>query len=224
MLALLLAVAITPSAVPPVAAPPDGVYHYIAQSLGQSVGKVTITVTHDGSTMLVREVAVAKFNGAKLSASSVMTLGANLDPSAYQATYISGGATTPVSVSLTSTQATEMVGGNNILFALQPKTTHFAVVDGSLLSGFFLLPAQLQAWYHASVTGIAPMYAEHGGPVTLSAILGTSQEARPRSVPATDIELDMTGPVPFTEWFDPKSFLLDQLDVISQGIAVIRRR
>jgi hypothetical protein len=78
---------------------------------------------------------------------------------------------------------------------------HFVVLDFGPFSGYFALPAQMQAWSDTPVVAIMPMYAQ-GMPI---AIDKTFKPDRPKTVPASDAEISVNNPVAFTVWYDPRT-------------------
>ena len=48
--------------------------------------------------------------------------------------------------------------------------------------------------------------------------------ARPADVAASDASISLTGQIPLTIWYDPTTYLTDEVDVPSQGLVVTRNR
>lgn len=209
-----------PPAAAAVAAPSDGTYTYQASLGGTPIGKTVITVKRSGGVLTVSEAANASVQGSAGSAKTSMTLSASLVPTAYAATYAMAGRSMHDRVVLDGASATETTPGGTKTFALQPETKQFVILDGSMLGGFFILPAQLHAWNDPTVFGLAPMY-DAGVPISPDAALTPD---RPAGVPPEDVALSVTSPVAFTEWYDPRTMLLDEMSVPAQSIEVERVR
>jgi hypothetical protein len=104
-------------------------------------------------------------------------------------------------------------------YDLAADTKHFVVLDMGPFSGWFALPAQMQAWNDAPAVAIVPAMAS-GIPISPDSAAKT---ARPQSVPASDSAISVVTPMPFTLWFDPKTLLVDRLDFPTQGVSVVRQ-
>ncbi len=93
------------------------------------------------------------------------------------------------------------------------------VLDFGPFTGYFMLPAQMQAWNDPPVMAIMPIYAQ-GMPIAIDKTLTPD---RPKSVPQTDAQISIKSPVQFTVWYDPKTLVVDQLDVPAEGLSVARQ-
>lgn len=195
-----------------------GTYSYHATLNGQPSGTSSIVVTHIGTTTEIAETTSGTIDGINASAKAAMTLGNTLVPTAYSGSYAGAGQSATSSVSFSAATA-QVTGPSGILsFALIPPATHFAILDGALLAGFIALPAEMQTWSGAPAQAIAPVY---GRSVTL-ALVSTAATPRPDDVPKIDATIGFAGPYPFTLWYDPSTFIVDELDIPSQGIIVTR--
>lgn len=213
-LALTLAVALGP------AAPADGTYHYTLSVAGQAIGKTAIVVKRGATGMTVAETGDANFNGQALSGTAALTLDGALTPSAYSGAYTAMGRTTHASVAFTANTATETSDNGSVSFSLTSDSKRFVVLDASMFAGFFVLPAQMAAWNDIPVYAIAPMYGR-GAPF---AVDSTLKPDRPKTVPAADADLSVSSPVAFTIWYDPKTLVVDEMDVPAQTATFVRAR
>lgn len=193
-------------------APPPGTYAYTATVAGKRVGTATITVTDNG-VIEIAERAVGSLNGQPGSAQAVLTLGSDLAPTAYTGNYEIAGAQQHTDVTLTPTTAT--IGSQAI--ALTPGATHFVVVEPGLMAGIFALPAEMHAWNDAPALAVMPSLAQ-GFPIVPSASTGP----RPAGVATSDVALGFGGQFPFTIWYDPNTFVTDEVDVPGQNLVVSR--
>lgn len=210
-LMLLAATAGTP-AIPP------GTYTYSATLAGKAVGTSTLTVKA-GPPIEIDEQASAGSGAQGNSAKSVMTLGPDLAPLTYTGDYVTAG--NPMSVAATLTATTATVGKQS--FQLTGSTKHFIVAELGLTSGLFVLPAQMQAWNNGAVLVVLPAMAATVGTMAIvpdNSLAGT----RPASVPAQDAVLAIGGQYPFTIWYDPSTYVPDEMEIPGQNVVVTRVR
>lgn len=216
MLALVfvLAAAGTP------AMPADGAYSYAVSVGGAPAGKTTIRLMHTPGGVQLTESASASYGGADFAGSATLDLDANLAPTSYAAVYNPPGRTVHAALVFDGKTANETGDNGSSAFALDANTKNFAVLDGTLFAGFFMLPAQLRAWNAQSVTAVSPMFG-HGGAVALDAAL---KPDHPKDVPAADVPLSVSDPVAFTLWYDPSTLVVDELVVPQQDATYARLR
>lgn len=200
-----------------------GTYQYTALLNGQPAATSTITVAHTGNATNIDEDSSGSLAGMHLSGKATMVLGADLAPTQYNGSYESASQKATVMVALTPTAATiagsAAVGGSQAL-ALSANTRHFVVIEPGLLAGLFALPAQLESWKDPAVTAIAPM----SGRAEALATDPASAQARPSDVPAQDAVLSFGGRFPFTIWYDPTTFVPDEVIVPMQHVVITRAR
>jgi hypothetical protein len=210
VLAILLAAAIAP-----------GTYTYNASLAGANVGTSVLVVKSVGTSTEIDEKVTGSISGSGASASDTLVLGADLAPLTYQMNATEDGS--PLKDSATSANTTMNiidVHGKNASFDLAANTKHFVVADFGLFAGLLPLPAQMRAWDNAPVLVVVPML---GRSVALAPD-ATASAQRPASVPANDVALVFSGEAPFTIWYDPATFVPDEIDVTSQGLIVTRQR
>ena len=198
---------------------PPGTYTYNASVNGQSIGSSVITVASNGSNTVLNEKGSGVAQGQAAASNATLTLGPDLSPMAYQASGSLGTQALKDSATFSGTTAsvTGMQGTQS--FNLSAPATHFVVVDLGSFAGFLALPAQMKAWNNSSVLAIVPSYAQS---LTLAPD-ATLQPARPAGVPASDTVLAFGGHVPFTVWYNPSTYVTDEVDVASQGLSVTRK-
>ncbi len=216
MLALVFVVA---AATAP-ATPADGAYTYAVSVGGASAGKTTIQLTHTSGGVQLTETASASYNGAEFSGTSTLNLDGSLAPASYTAVYSPPGHTVHTALAFKGNTANETADNGNMAFTLGASTKNFAVLDGTMFAGFFILPAQLRAWNAQSFTAVSPMFG-HGGAIALDAAL---KPDRPKDVPAADVPLSVSDPVEFTLWYDPATLVVDELVVPQQDATYARLR
>src|SRR5580700_3405707 len=202
--------------------PAAGEYRYSASMAGQNIGGWSISVRDQNGGMQIDETSSASFAGMQMSANASLALGSDLAPMSYTGNYRMAGQNPSVSVTLTPSAAT-VAGAMTTApqrVALAANTRHFVVVEPGLLAGLFALPAQLAAWKDPSVTCITPATAQ-------AQSLGTnavSPSARPAGVDAGDAVLSIDHPIALTIWYDPGTFVPDEIVVPSQNAVVTRVR
>ncbi|MDQ2681000.1 MAG: hypothetical protein M3Y21_08275 [Candidatus Eremiobacteraeota bacterium] len=220
MLPLILTLALNGSA--PVT-PADGTYTYSSSLSGQKLGTTTLTVKHSATGLSVEESASATIAGQAVAATTTQVVNSQLTPTSYDANYNNAGQKLHAALSFangSAKQTSDVAQLSNKSYDLTANAKGFVIIDGALVGGFFLLPAQMAQVSGGPVIGIAPVYGQ-AFPISADT---TAKPARPAAVPATDVSLSVGSPVPFTEWYDPKTMLFDELDVPSQNIIITRTR
>jgi hypothetical protein len=200
-----------------------GTFTYAATLNGARTGSSTLTVTRDGSATEVAERASGTIDGMQLAAQATLTVGADLAPTAYNGSYHSGAMATTVTAALTADSATvinSQTGGTPQTLSLTGGAQHFVVIEPGLIAGLFALPAEMEAWNDAPVLAVAPSYAR-GQEI---AVEKSASPVRPAGVPAGDAVLAIGGRLPFTIWYDPATFVPDQIAVPSQDAVITRVR
>jgi hypothetical protein len=219
---MLAAIALTLALSAP-ALPASGVYRYNASVGGTPAGTSTLQVGGSSGAATIAENASGSLNGMAFSGKATLSLGADLSPSTYGGSYTIAGQNPTVSVTIEGNTATvdgPAASGGKQTISLGPQASHFVVVEPGLLAGMFVLPAQMHAWNDAPVLAIAPAYARS----EMLSIDPSAQPARPAGVPAQDVALSLGGRVPFTIWYDPATFVPDEIVVPSQNASVTRIR
>jgi len=216
---LLFFVALVLGAASP-ALPADGAYSYAGSLAGQPSAKTTITVNHAGDAIRLTESAAANVGGDSQTAQTVLALDASLAPTSYTASYTAMGKTLHSTLTFNGTTAKQSGdAAPSATFTLPAGAAHFVVLDGSMFSGFFALPSQLRAWGNPAVVAVAPMF-NRSYPI---AVDPSVKPRRPAGVPATDEALAFSSPIAFTIWYDPTTFVVDEMDAPGEEATVIRQ-
>jgi len=208
-LAVALAMPLTPT---------DGSYTYAVSVGGSPAGKTTVTVAHTGAGIQLAETAAANYNGSDFAGTATLSLDNALAPAQYGAVYSPPGRTIHTALVFKANNATESGDNGGTTFSLSAGTKHFAVLDGTLFTGFFILPSQLRAWNTQTFTAVSPMFG-YGGAMAADAALKAD---RPKNVPAADLRLSVSDPIAFTIWYDPATLVVDEVDVPQQGASFVR--
>lgn len=219
MLATILLAALS-SAVPALA---PGTYTYTATYQGAQSGASTLVVRRTGDTTTIQENASGVINGLQVAGTVTLNLGADLGPTVYNGSYDSGALHSVVTVTVAKTSAT-LVGtttsGVQMMFPLKPPARHFVIIEPGLMAGLFALPAQMQAWQYDPILAVAPSIGKGEN----YALDTTAKPQRPDGVPAQDTQITFGGPLAFTIWYDPATYVPDAVVVPSQDAVVTRVR
>lgn len=215
---MMLAAILTVAAATAPVTPADGVYAYAVSVGGVAAGKTTINLVHTAAGLQLTESATANYGGADFAGGATLILDGNLAPASYAAVYNPPGRTIHAALAFSGDTASQTGENGAMAFTLGANTKNFAVLDGTLFSGFFILPAQLRAWNARSVTAVSPMF-EHGGAI---AIERAPKGGRPKDVPAADLSLSVSDPIEFTLWYNPATLVADELVVPQQDAAYVR--
>ncbi len=202
-----------------VQAPADGTYAYVMSMNGAQIGRSAVTVTRDRTgNVVLSETASGDMNGRSGSIDDVLTLDSTLSPLHYLANAsIADSRNMKTTLTFKGGQATQ--GGDvHKTYDLAANAKHFVVFDFGPFTGYFAFPAQMRAWNDVPVTAIIPMYAQ-GMPISIDRSLKVE---RPKSVPQADVPITVATPVQLTLWYDPKTLVVDELDVPVEGVQVVR--
>lgn len=200
-----------------------GTYTYTGTYQGVQSGTSTVTVRRNGATTTIEEKASGSINDMQVAGTVSLNLGADLAPTVYNGSYDSGALHTVVTVTVSPTSATLVgtnTGGAQLAFPLKPPAQHLIVVEPGLMAGLFGLPAEMQAWNYDPILAVAPSIAK-GESYALDT---TAKPQRPDGVPAQDTQITFGGPLAFTIWYDPATYVPDAVVVPSQDAVVTRVR
>jgi hypothetical protein len=214
MFALLLAASLLAPA------PPDGTYSYTSTMNGAEIGKTSITLSRAANgDVVLSEAGSGNMNGQSGSVQDTLTLDAQLQPKTYSSlASIADSRNMKATISFDGGQARQ-TGDVNKVYDLPAGTKHFVLTDVGPFSGFFMLPAQMRAWRDEPVVALVPNFAQ-SVPLTLDAAL---RPDRPAGVPAADAQMSFTNLVQLTVWYNPRTLVVDRVDVPSEGLIVTRK-
>lgn len=216
MLPLILAAALSA----PSPAPADGTYTYLMSMNGSQIGTTAVTVTRDPlGNVVLSESESGTMNGRSGAIKDTLKLGPTLSPLQYLANAsIADSRNMKTVLAFKGDEATQS-GDVTKTYDLVASAKHFVVLDFGPFTGYFAFPAQMQAWDNQPVVAIIPMYAQ-GMPISVDQSIAVN---RPQSVPAADAHVTVASPVQFTMWYDPKTLVVDELDVPAEGVQVVRK-
>lgn len=200
-------------------APPDGTYTYVSTMNGAQIGKTAITVKRSAQNIVLTEAGSGSMNGENGSVQDTLTVDAQLAPSTYVAdASLADSRNMRASVAFSATQA-QQTGDVTKTYPLAGAAKHFVLMDVGPFSGFFMIPAQMHAWKGAAVTAIIPNFAHS---MTLAPD-AAAPPARPAAVPERDKAYSFNSMVQLTVWYDPGTLVVDEVDVPTQGLVVVRQ-
>ena len=210
--------ALTLAAVTAVAAPADGTYKYVSTMNGSEIARTTIALKHTAQGVQLTENGAGSMNGQSGSVEDTFTLDERLAPSSYVAdASVADSRNMKSTIAFSGSQAKQ--GGDvTKTYALGGASKHFVLMDVGPFSGFFMIPAQMRAWKNASVTAIVPNFG-HSFVLAPDAAL---KPDRPAGLPASDQAYSFSSMVQLTLWYDPRTLLVDEVDVPTQGLVVRR--
>jgi hypothetical protein len=192
-------------------APPDGTYSYDLSVAGQ-VTTSTIKVERKADGLHITDNS--DLTGHIVTATLVLNA-ASLAPASYAATYDVGTEhSQDVSISFGTSVASVNTFGQQTTLAAQPGAPHMVLLDGALPSGFFALPAMAAAARDTSLTAI-----NAGALAAVIVSLNRSISVpRPAGVPSDDVAVSVVSPTAFSIWYNPKTFVMHELDVPLQNV------
>lgn len=200
--------------------PPPGTHRYEAFMSAKSVGKSTVTLARTDTGTKVDERSEAHLPTGDSTSDSTMNLDGALSPTAYKASYTVQDSKMDVVVTFGNREATMTEGTDVKTFPLGGSSKSFVVFDTTMASGFFLLPAQMRVLADADTTALVP----GTGVATFLNPIPDNKPLRPAEVPAGDASLSIAGELPFVEWYDPQTLLVDEVQIPGQGLVVKRLR
>lgn len=200
------------------AVPPAGTYHYVSTMNGAEIGRSAITVASSPAGLVLTEHGAGAMNGQSGSVEDTLTLDDALQPVTYTAlASIADSRDMRSSISFTPSAATQ-TGDVSKVYRLPGNAAHFVLMDVGPFTGFFMLAAQIRAWGAKPVLAIVPNFA-YSQVFTPRAL---ADAAPPAGARAGDAAYAFSGAVSLTVWYDPKTLLVDDVDVPAQGLNVKR--
>jgi hypothetical protein len=215
LLAVIAAATVSSAPVGGAATPPDGTYNYSITQSGSQIGTSTVTVKHSGSDITLHE---AETMGTLTFVVDETVDGTTLDPKTYVASYTKDNYTQTARGAFDRNGATVTFDGvpGSQAFPLSGGNRNAYVLEQSLLTGFFLLPAQIHASRATQFMQVIPSQVL----VLTSRIGATTAGPKPAQVPAQDVALAVQSKVDFDEWYDPNTYVLQAVSVPIQDVLI----
>jgi len=206
-------------------APPDGSYKYAVTRGGSNVGNATLTVKRAAPSVGIHEVET--FGGVTETVDESLD-GGDLSPTSYASSFpVTSDVTVTAHISFYSGGARETVDGvpGSTDFRLESGTKRIVIVDGAMATGFLFLPAQVKSQRLTTFTLLAPSLAD----TYYCKVNATASPPRPAGLPAADVGVTFdgaghSGNTEFVVWYDPTSFVVDEVDVPTQQVTIARVR
>jgi hypothetical protein len=191
---------------------PDGLYHYVVIDSGKPAGTSTIHVSRSNDAIVIEERASPMEEGESSRR--------ELDPATFAVrSYRDGSAQLPfVTLTIDGESATLRRGTSTATLQALPGAP-FVVFD-YYVGSFFGLAAVL----HAAQPSTMSFLDVAGGKVEPMAVSPSIAE-RPDGIPATDASTAVTIEEKIaTLWYDPQTFVLDEMDAPAARISYKRVR
>jgi hypothetical protein len=215
MLFLAAVVAATVAAAPANGSPPDGTYNYSITQSGSQIGTSTVTLKHAGADLTIHE---SETMGDLSFVVDETVDAASLTPKSYVATYTKGTGSQTARAAFDRTGATvslDNVPGTQF-FPLTGGLKNAYVLELSIITGLFLLPAQIHASNASQFLDIIP-----SGVASLpNHVISQAAGPRPAGVPNGDASLSIASRVNFDEWYDPTTYVLHDVSIPMQDVLI----
>lgn len=219
----IASISLAASAVAP--APPDGSYKYAVSRGGSNVGNAALTVKRAAPSVSIHEVET--FGGVTETVDESLD-GGDLSPTSYVSSFpVTSDVAVTAHIAFYSGGARESVDSvpGSTDFRLESGTTRLVIVDGAMATGFLFLPAQVKAQNLTAFTLLAPSLAD----TYYCRVNATASPPRPAGLPSADIGVtfdgtSQNGNTEFVVWYDPTTFIVDEVDVPTQQVTIARVR
>jgi hypothetical protein len=197
---------------------PDGVYSYTLKQNGGVLGNSTVTVRRSADGVHFRESQTLTTPLGPVDAQADEAVdGNNYAPLTWVATYTASGASHSFRLGISGSRAIQNVdGASRVPLVQQPGTQGITILDQALVSGFMVLPAQVAA----GKAGVLTMLVPSANLALALRIDAGAAPAKPANAAAGDISLSVMSPLPLTVWYDPKTLIVDVIDVPSQSLVI----
>ena len=219
-LVLIAALEATPAPIAAPAAIPPGTYHYTAFQKGKEVGNSTVTVARIATGTKIDERSNVNLAGGDSKAQTAMVLDDHLGLSAYHGHYEAAEQSMDAVITLGTREATMTAGKDIKVVPLGGTSKGFIVLDAGMIAGFAVLPAQMHALNNSDTTVLVPGTGES----SFIDVIPDNTVARPADVPTNDLSISFAGPSPFVEWYDPQTYVVDQIAIPGQDLIVKRQQ
>jgi hypothetical protein len=198
---------------------PDGAYTYALKQGTTTVATSTVTIKHSGSVIAVHETQAVQDPtlGAVQVAADESVLAESLAPLSFSADYMASGKTTTVKLAMSGNSGAFFANGQRlgVPVKLLPETQAIVVQDQTLVLSFLCLPGLIQSVKASALTQVSPT----AGSVHMMRV-DPAPQTKPSGLPASDVVAGIASPVSFSVWFDPRTGVVDEIDVPSQSLVI----
>ena len=205
--------------------PTPGSYAFVVSRAGEKSGDSSITVKNASGGLTVHETET--FPGITDVVDETLD-GNDLMPASYVSSFpLTSDVGVTIRLSFYAGGARETVDGTSGAtdFKVETGTQRMVVLDGVMMTGFLFLPAQIKALSLTRFTTLAPSRADT---YDCRTDMGPTPD-RPAGIPASDVSLTVDGTSPagtveFSEWYDPATMIVDEVDVPGEQVTIARVR
>jgi hypothetical protein len=196
-------------------APPDGTYTYSILKSGSQIGASTVTVRRAGPNITIHETQTM---GDLTFVVDETVQASTLAPESYVATYTKNGSSQTARAAFDRTGATVSFDGisGSQYFPLTASLDNAYVLESSIVTGLFLLPAQIHASRATQFLQIVPSRVSS----LVSHVNAQAVGPRPGIIAASDASLSIASQVNFDEWYNPNTYVLDCVSVPIQDVLI----
>src|SRR5271166_6259001 len=199
--------------------PPDGTYSYALRQGSTTVATSTVTVKRSGSVIGIHEsesVQDPTLGTVQVSADQSV-VAESLAPLSYSVENLASGKTTTVKLAMAGSTGAFYANGErlSVPVRLLPDSQAMMVQDQTLVLSFLCLPGLVQSLKATALTQVAPT----AGSIHLMRV-DPAPQVKPSGVPAADVGVGIASPVSFTVWYDPRTGVVDEIDVPSQSLVI----
>lgn len=199
--------------------PPDGVYDYALKQGSTTVATSAVTVKRSGSVIGIHEAQTVQDPtiGTVQVAADESVIAESLSPLSFSADTMASGKTTSIKFAMSGNIGAFSQNGLrlSVPVRLLPETQAMIVQDQTLVLSFLCVPGLVQSVKANSLTQVAPT----AGSVHIMRVDPAAQ-TKPSDVPAADTGVGIASPVAFSVWFDPRTGVVDEIDVPSQSLVI----
>jgi len=199
--------------------PSDGTYEYALKQGSTTVATSTVTVKRSGSVIGIHEsesVQDPTIGAVQISADESVLI-ESLQPLSFGSATLASGKTTDIRVTLSGNSGVFVHDGQRLSVPVRmlPGTQAMLVQDQTLVLSFLCLPGLVQSVKANGITQVAPT----AGAIHIM-LVDPAAQTKPSGVPAADVGVGIASPVSFSVWFDPRTGIVDEIDVPSQSLVV----
>jgi hypothetical protein len=198
---------------------PDGTYEYMLKQGSTTVATSTVTVKRSGSVMGVHEAQAVQdpsIGPVQVSA-DLSVIAESLAPLTFGVDNTASGKTTSIRFAMSGNAGAFSHNGQRLSVPVRmlPDTQAMIVQDQSLVLSFLGVPGLVQGLKASSLTQVVPTAG-----ATHVMHVDPAPQAKPSGVPAADEGIGIASPVAFSVWFDPRTGVVDEIDVPSQSLVI----
>jgi hypothetical protein len=195
--------------------PPDGKYHYDILASGTAAGSSDVTVTSDATSVSAGETLT---QGPARVTTSARYVTPSLALITYAADIAAPGVSQHTTVTVKPGALTVMASGQSVDIRADAAAPLLIIGDNFIASA-----AMVPAILHANGATSFTLAVLRGGVAVVAAVTVAPAATRPAGLPANDVGYSIAvAGVHEILWYDPQTFVLDDLVVPEQALDVRR--